>query len=92
MRAWVGAALPRSTRQIGAWIEKEFGLISENRSRLIALLHRLGWSTTSRRLQRRMTIEQPGDYATINPTNLATAPGFWANPIDLLSSTPQRII
>jgi hypothetical protein len=25
LKAWVGAALPRSTRQIGAWIEKEFG-------------------------------------------------------------------
>src|ERR1035437_10636107 len=36
------AALPRSTRQIGAWIEKEFGLVYESRSGLIALLHRLG--------------------------------------------------
>ena len=26
LKAWVAAALPRSTRQIGAWIEKEFGL------------------------------------------------------------------
>jgi hypothetical protein len=25
LKAWVAAALPRSTRQIGAWIEKEFG-------------------------------------------------------------------
>src|SRR5208337_1259075 len=36
------ATLPRSTRQIGAWIEKEFGLVYESRSGLIALLHRLG--------------------------------------------------
>jgi len=42
LKAWVGAALPRSTRQIGAWIEKEFGLVYESRSGLIALLHRLG--------------------------------------------------
>ena len=42
LKTWVGAALPRSTRQIGAWIEKEFGLVYENRSGLIALLHRLG--------------------------------------------------
>ena len=42
LKAWVGAALPRSTRQIGAWIEKEFGLVYETRSGLIALLHRLG--------------------------------------------------
>src|ERR1019366_630142 len=38
LKAWVGAALPRSTRQIGAWIEKEFGLVYESRSGLIALL------------------------------------------------------
>ena len=42
LKTWVGAALPRSTRQIGAWIEKEFGLVYESRSGLIALLHRLG--------------------------------------------------
>ena len=42
LKAWVGVALPRSTRQIGAWIEKEFGLVYESRSGLIALLHRLG--------------------------------------------------
>src|SRR5450631_368374 len=42
LKAWVGAALPRSTRQIGAWIEKEFGLVYESRSGLIALLNRLG--------------------------------------------------
>ena len=42
LKAWVGAALPRSTRRIGAWIEKEFGLVYESRSGLIALLHRLG--------------------------------------------------
>ena len=41
LKAWVGATLPRSTRQIGAWIEKEFGLVYESRSGLIALLHRL---------------------------------------------------
>ena len=35
-------ALPRSTRQIGAWIEKEFGLVYAGRSGLIALLNRLG--------------------------------------------------
>jgi transposase len=42
LKAWVAAALPRSTRRIGAWIEKEFGLVYESRSGLIALLHRLG--------------------------------------------------
>jgi transposase len=42
LKAWVTATLPRSTRQVGAWIAKEFGLIYESRSGLIALLHRLG--------------------------------------------------
>src|SRR5882672_5290774 len=42
LKAWVATALPRSTRQIGAWIAKEFGLVYAGRSGLIALLHRLG--------------------------------------------------
>ena len=42
LKAWVAASLPRSTRQVGAWIEQEFGLVYESRSGLIALLHRLG--------------------------------------------------
>ena len=42
LKAWVEATLPRSTRQVGGWIEKEFGLVYESRSGLIALLHRLG--------------------------------------------------
>src|SRR5271155_3808208 len=41
LKAWVGWTLPRSTRQVGAWIAKEFGLVYESRSGLIALLHRL---------------------------------------------------
>ena len=42
LKAWVGSTLPRSTRQVGAWIAKEFGLVYESRSGLIAVLHRLG--------------------------------------------------
>jgi transposase len=42
LKAWVTSTLPRSTRRVGAWIKKEFGLIYESRSGLIALLHRLG--------------------------------------------------
>jgi transposase len=41
LKAWVGETLPRSTRQIGAYIEREFGIAYEGRSGLIALLHRL---------------------------------------------------
>ena len=42
LKAWITEVLPRSTRQIGAWIEKEFGVAYQGRSGLIALLHRLG--------------------------------------------------
>jgi transposase len=42
LKVFVSATLPRSTRQIGAWIEKEFGLVYQSRSGLVALLHRLG--------------------------------------------------
>jgi transposase len=42
LKIWVTTSLPRSTRQVGAWIAEEFGLVYESRSGLIALLHRLG--------------------------------------------------
>ena len=42
LKAWIGETLPRSTRQIGTYIEKEFKIAYEGRSGLIALLHRLG--------------------------------------------------
>jgi transposase len=42
LKAWIGETLPRSTRQIGEWIEKEFEIACEGRPGLIALLHRLG--------------------------------------------------
>lgn len=40
--AWAGTTLPRPTREIGAWIGREFGLEYEGRSGLITLPHRLG--------------------------------------------------
>jgi len=43
LKAWITATLPHSTRQVGAWIEKKFGLLYESRSGLITLLHRLGF-------------------------------------------------
>jgi len=42
VKAFVATTLPRSTREIGAFIERRFGLVYESRSGLIALLHRLG--------------------------------------------------
>ena len=47
LKAWVATALPRTTRQVGAWIENEFGVVYEGRSGLIALLHRLGLNITN---------------------------------------------
>ncbi len=40
--AWITEALPRTTREVGAWIETECGIEYQGRSGLIALLHRLG--------------------------------------------------
>jgi transposase len=42
LKTWIAATLPRTTREIGAWIEAECGITYESRSGLIALLHRLG--------------------------------------------------
>jgi hypothetical protein len=37
LKAWVGATLPCATRQIGAFIEQEFGLVYESRSGLCSI-------------------------------------------------------
>ena len=42
LQAWISETLPRTTREVGAWIEKECGLEYQGRCGLIALLHRLG--------------------------------------------------
>ena len=42
LKAWIAATLPRTTRQVGAWIVQAFGIEYQTRSGLIALLHRLG--------------------------------------------------
>src|ERR687898_278627 len=41
LKAWVGETLPRTTHEVGAWIEQAFEVVYESRSGLIALLHRL---------------------------------------------------
>ena len=35
--------MPRSTREVGTWIEAQFGVMFESRSGLIKLLHRFGF-------------------------------------------------
>ena len=42
LKAWTVETLPRSTRVVGAYIAREFGVEYESRSGLIKLLHRLG--------------------------------------------------
>ena len=42
LTVWIAETLPRTTRQVGAWIEREYGVDYQSRSGLIALLHRLG--------------------------------------------------
>jgi transposase len=42
LKAWITQVLPRTTREIGAWIETEFEVAYQGRSGLITLLHRLG--------------------------------------------------
>jgi transposase len=42
LKDYVTQALPRSTREIGGFIQQKFGIVYESRSGLIALLHRLG--------------------------------------------------
>ena len=42
LKAWITETLPRTTREVGAWIEQECGIEYQGRSGLIALLHRLG--------------------------------------------------
>jgi transposase len=41
-KAWITETLPRTRREVGAWIEQEFGIEYQGRSGLVALLHRLG--------------------------------------------------
>jgi transposase len=41
LKTWIAETLPRTTREVGAWIETECGVTYESRSGLIALLHRL---------------------------------------------------
>jgi transposase len=43
LAAWVTATLPRSTRDVGAFIERQFGVSFASRSGLVTMLHRLGF-------------------------------------------------
>lgn len=42
LKSWITEALPHTTREVGSWIEQEFGITYQSRSGLVSLLHRLG--------------------------------------------------
>lgn len=42
LKAWITETLPRTTGEVGAWIEQAFGVAYQSRSGLVVLLHRLG--------------------------------------------------
>ena len=42
LKSRITETLPRITCAVGAWIEKEYGIVYESRSGLVALLHRMG--------------------------------------------------
>lgn len=44
LKTWVTETLPRSTRQVGAWIKENLGISYASRSGLVELLHRLGFT------------------------------------------------
>jgi len=43
LQEWVSQTLPRTTREVGAYIKTKFGVTYDSRSGLVALLHRLGF-------------------------------------------------
>ncbi len=58
LKDWVATCLRRTTREVGAWIENEFGVVYEGRSGLIALLHSLGLEYHKRNVMRRKLEEE----------------------------------
>src|ERR1019366_7209722 len=79
LKAWVAAALPRTTRQVGAWIENEFGVVYEGRSGLIELLHRLGLEYHKPNVIPRKLDDEAVLFAdALHPTHAARPVGCWA--------------
>ncbi|MFM8647242.1 MAG: IS630 family transposase [Methylocystis sp.] len=63
LATWIAKNLPRSTRQIGAFIEQEFSVTYESRSGLIALLHRLGFEYNKpETIGRKLNTEKQKDF------------------------------
>ena len=59
LKLWITETLPRTTRQIGAWIEQEFEIAYQGRSGLVALLHRLGMTYRKpKAVSRKLDIEK----------------------------------
>ena len=76
LKAWVTGVLPRSTRQIGAWIEREFSLTYAGRSGLIALLHRLGLEYHKPEIiPRKLDVKKQKDFIAAYENLLNSLPG-----------------
>src|SRR3954447_3289250 len=84
LKAWVTEALPRTTHEIGAWIEWEFGVVYESRGGLAALLNRLG-------LAYRKTSRASSIRRVSGRSSTLTRPfsGPWATTRPRCSSTPS---
>jgi hypothetical protein len=61
LKAFVAITLPRSTRQVGAFIGQEFGLVYDSRSGLIALLHALLTCAQPQRQHKSQTKVEPAE-------------------------------
>ncbi len=76
LKAWVGEALPRTTRHVGAWIEREFAIVYRSRSGLIALLHRLGMEHRKpQAVSRKLDAAKQKAFIEAYDTLLNTLPG-----------------
>ena len=80
---WIDAHCPRSTRKIGAWLKRSFGL-SYSHSGLIALLHRLDFS---------MGVDEAVVFVdAVHPTHQVRPAGCWARKDVALAWNRRRAV
>ena len=89
LKLWVAQTLPRTTRQIGAWIEQEFEIAYQGRSGLIALMRRIGMVYRKpKTVSRKLNVEK--QKAFIEAYN-ALLNGLSDDEAVLPRSTPQNV-
>ena len=67
LKAWVGETLPRTTREVGAWIEQAFGVVYESRSGLIRCCTVWDWNIASPK-RCRASSTRPNSRPSSTPT------------------------